>query len=433
MRETNPGMTSVEDGIRYPGWSVAGAAFVGVMTSFAPIIPYTFSLFLNPLHAAFGWKRAAMDGTFATAAITVALVSPFIGMLLDRFPPRRIILPAILIFALALASLSRLSGSIGEFYLIFFVMGLAANGTAQFAYTRTILTWFQKRRGFALALILTGSGMGSVLIPPVTQWVIAHHGWRDAYLLLGGIALLGLPLTALLVRNRPAAVAVPDAVAVSNDELGATSLSVRGAFSTLAFWILCAITVLSAFSENGLVTNLAAILTDHGVAAQSAALVLSVRGGAGILGRLGVGFLIDRFSPQRIQTIILILAAIGTLILAFAGSPAVALLGSVLLGVGLGSESDLLPYMLAHYVGRKHFSVLYGLTWTAYAIGGATGPMFIGHMYDAAGAYHYQPLVMLAVVATGAAGLTLLLPRKPGSGFAGRGEIFVASPISLEE
>src|SRR5580698_2702651 len=136
---TNP-QGANEGSIHYAGWGVAGAAFVGVMTSFSPIVPYTFSLFLNPLHAAFGWRRVAMTGTFALAAITVAVVSPFIGMLLARFPPRRIILPSIVIFAIALASLSRLGPSIRQFYLTFFVLGLVANGTAQFAYTRTILT-----------------------------------------------------------------------------------------------------------------------------------------------------------------------------------------------------------------------------------------------------------------------------------------------------
>lgn len=65
------------------------------MVSFAPVVPYTFSLFLDPLHAAFGWTREAMGGAFALAAITVALVSPLIGLLLDRFPPRRVILPIV--------------------------------------------------------------------------------------------------------------------------------------------------------------------------------------------------------------------------------------------------------------------------------------------------------------------------------------------------
>ena len=430
MLETPAGELRVElnqeSTLGYPGWGVATAAFIGVMASFAPIVPYTFSLFLNPLHEAFGWRRQAIDGTFAIAAITVALVSPFIGMLLDRFPPRRIILPSILIFSVALASLSRLSGNILQFYVTFFVIGLVANGTAQFAYTRTILSWFVKHRGFALALILTGSGVGSILIPPMTQWMIGHHGFRSAYLFLGAIALLGVPLTALLVRNAPAPVLLLQNAPVSG-------VSVKGAFGTAAFWLLCGITVLSAFSENGLVTNLAAILTGHGVTPQSAAIALSVRGGAGILGRLCVGLLIDRFSPQRLQTMILALAACGTLVFAFAESPAMALVGAALLGVGLGSEADVLPYLLAHYFGRKHFSVLYGLTWTAYAIGGATGPMFIGHLYDGAGMYHARYIGYLAVAAFMAVGVSLFLRRTPNQTSYTAGTITSANPIYLED
>ncbi len=391
-----------EDSIYYPGWGVLGAAFVGVMVSFAPIIPYTFSLFLDPLHAAFGWKRESMGGAFALAAITVALISPLIGLLLDRISPRRIILPAILLFSVALASLSRLSSHIGQFYLTFFVLGLAANGTAQFAYTRTILTWFCRRRGIALALLLTGSGIGSILIPPLTEGMIQHHGWRDAWLMLGGIALLGVPLTAILVRNQP------EKPLVRTDRT-ASGVTVSAALRTASFWILAFITIFSAFSENGLVTNLAAILTQHGVTASSAAVALSVRGGAGILGRLLIGLAIDRISPQRIQSFILTLAAAGTLILAFAGSGPLALIGAAVLGAGLGSEADVGPYLLARYFGRRHFSVLYGLTWTAYAIGGATGPLWIGHLYDRAGRYQPQFIVYLAGVAFAAVVLSLFL------------------------
>ena len=425
MSETTRPQAANESSLHYAGWGVAAAAFVGVMTSFAPIVPYTFSLFLNPLHAAFGWQREAIGGTFALAAITVALVSPGIGLLLDRFAPRRIILPAILIFALVLASLSRLGPNIAQFYLTFFVLGLVANGTAQFAYTRTMLTWFRRRRGFALALILTGSGVGSIIIPPVTQWTIDHHGWRSAYLLLGGIALLGFPLTALLVRNRPAA-------AMYGEPIPSSGVTVGAAMRSLAFWVMAVITILSAFSENGLVTNLAAILTEHGVAAQSAAVALSVRGGAGIIGRLFVGFLIDRISPQRMQTFVLIRAASGTLILAFAGTAGAALFGAALLGIGLGSEADVAPYLLARYFGRKHFSVLYGLTWTAYAIGGGIGPVVVGHLYDRAGSYEPRLIVFLALVAFAAAGVSLLL-RSDGKGSAAGREGIVGSAIALQE
>ena len=411
-----------ESSIHYQGWSVAAAAFAGVMVSFAPIVPYTFSLFLNPLHGAFGWQREAISGTFALAAITVALVSPGIGVLLDRFAPRRVILPSIVIFAVALASLSTLGPNIKRFYLTYFVLGLVANGTAQFAYTRTILTWFQKRRGFAIALILTGSGVGSILIPPITQWVIDHHGWREAYLTLGGIALLGLPLAALIVRNRPASME-------RKDESMLSGMTVGGALRSSPFWILAFIIMLSAFSENGLVTNLAAILTEHGITAQAAAIALSVRGGAGIVGRLGTGFLIDRISAQRIQTFILLLSAAGTFILAFAGTSPVALIGAALLGIGLGSEADVAPYLLARYFGRKHFSVLYGLTWTAYAIGGATGPMVVGHLYDRASSYQPRIIVGLACTSLVAALISLLLRRD----FHGKIDALAPAGIALEE
>jgi predicted MFS family arabinose efflux permease len=423
--KTNPHHLDEEVTIQYPGWGVLAAAFTGVMVSFAPIVPYTFSLFLDPLHAAFGWKREAMGGAFALAAITVALVSPLIGLLLDRFPPRRIILPGILVFAFGLAALSRLTPHIVQFYLTFFVIGLVANATAQFAYTRTVLTWFTTHRGFALALLLSGSGVGSILIPPLTEWMIEHHGWRSAFLLLGGIALLGFPLTAMLVRNRP------EATIVRSERRFDTGMTVAAALRTAAFWILAVITILSAFSENGLVTNLASILTQHGVLAATAALALSVRGGAGIIGRLGIGFAIDRFSPERIQSLVLTISAGGMLILAFAGSAWVTLLGAAVLGVGLGSEADVGPYLLARYFGRRHFSVLYGLTWTAYAIGGATGPLWIGHLYDRAGAYLPRFIVYLAGVAFGAVILSFFL-RSDQESITSAQEMIANAGVGLE-
>ncbi|HEY9126729.1 MAG TPA: MFS transporter [Acidobacteriaceae bacterium] len=408
LQELPQAVQQNEDSIHYPGWRIAGAAFVGVMVSFSAIIPFTFSLFLNPLHQSFGWKREALSGAFALAAMTVAFVSPLIGLLLDRFPPRRIILPAICVFAAALASLSTLGPQISRYYLTYFLIGLVANGTAQFAYTRAVLTWFKRHRGLALAIILTGAGSGSLFFPPLTQWFIEAHGWRNAYKLLGAIALLGLPLTALLVRNKPATRHLDQA---HSQETGSSILE---ALRSPIFWILAAIILLGAFSENGIITNLAAILTEHGVSPHIAAFALSVRGAAGIAGRLGIGLLLDRFTPQRIQTIILLISVTGIAFLAFASTTGTAFLGSALLGVGLGSEADVAPYLLANYFGRRHFSMLYGLTWTAYAIGGATGPLTLGHLYDHFGSYQSQ-LILYVGSATLVAAILSLLLRKESS------------------
>src|SRR5881227_836399 len=129
--ENEPKNQLTESSIRYPGWGVCVAAFIGVMVSFAAIMPYTFSLFIEPLAKSFGWHREAISSAFGIAAITVALFSPGIGTLLDRFPPRRIILPSILVFAAAYASLSLLTPNISRFYLTYFVLGVVGNGTAR--------------------------------------------------------------------------------------------------------------------------------------------------------------------------------------------------------------------------------------------------------------------------------------------------------------
>ena len=141
--------------------------------------------------------------------------------------------------------------------------------------------------------------------------------------------------------------------------------------------------------------------------------------------------MIDKLPAQRIQTGILLLSAAGTLILAFSGTSAMALLGAALLGIGLGSEADVAPYLLARYFGRKHFSVLYGLTWTAYAIGGATGPMVVGHFYDRAGSYQPRCIVGLACT-TLLAGLSLFL-RRDRNPYQPSDMNLASASISLEE
>ena len=414
-----------ENSIRYPGWGVGLAAFVGVMVSFAAIMPYTFSLFLEPLSNAFGWQREAISSAFGIAAITVAVFSPGIGSLLDRFPPRRIILPSIIVFALAYMSLSLLTPHIMQFYLTYFVLGVVGNGTAQLAYTRAVLTWFQKRRGFALALVLTGSGTGSIVVPLVTQAVIHNYGWRSAYVTLGCIALLGLPLTVLLVRNRPASTS-------QSDETFTTGSSVRTALRGAIFWILAIIIMLEAFGSNGLLSHLAAMLTERGVSGQSAALALSVMGATGILGRLTTGLLLDRYFAPYVSVLMMALASVGIFTLTSAATATTALVGTALLGYGLGSEADVVPYLIARYFGRKHFAALYGLTWTAYAVGGATGPVIVGRFYDRFGSY--QPRIIFALALTCVAGsvLSLLLPRYPAEPVGVLGDLVPSNQIPLE-
>jgi MFS family permease len=393
-----------EDSLGYRGWRVILAAFVGVGVSFAPMVPFTFSLFVAPLQGAFGWNREAISDAFAIAALTVAAVSPAIGSLLDRVPPRRVILPSIVVFATAMASLSLLRGHIAQCYLSYLLLGIVGNGTAQLSYSRSVLTWFRKRRGLALAIVLSGSGTGSIILPIIAQHVISTHGWRSAYLALGAVALIGFPLTALFVRNRP----VRNAEAVTSER----SVGVGPAFRTRTFWIISVAVMLSAFSMNAIIAHLAAILVGRGVTASSAALALSALGVSAIVARLFTGHLLDRLPAPLVALAVLLIAATGAAIIAYAATSWIGIFGAILMGAGSGSEADVIPYMIAEYFGRKRFATLYGLSWTAYAIGGAIGPILMGHGFDRAGTYVPLSVALFSIPCFIAAFMQLLLPRQ---------------------
>src|SRR5450432_645418 len=187
----------------YYGWRVVLAACLGVMAGFGSLFVYTFSVFLKPLAAEFGWSREAISSGFTIAAVTLGLVSPPLGQWIDRLGPRRIILICMTVYGCAIASLSLLHFGLWQFYLTCFVLGLVGNGAAHLAYSRSISTWFHRRLGMALSFVMVGAGLGAMILPVFAQFIITRFGWRAAYGSLGGLALLlGLPLSWRYIRER---------------------------------------------------------------------------------------------------------------------------------------------------------------------------------------------------------------------------------------
>ncbi|MCC7156003.1 MAG: MFS transporter [Bryobacterales bacterium] len=387
-------------------WRVVVAGYFGVMVSFGSLLVFTFSIFLKPLTASFGWSRESVSAAFGFAALTVAVCSPLLGILLDRFGPRPVILPCMTVFGLAFASLGLLTSNLAHLYAIFILLGMVGNGTTQMGYSRAVSTWFDRKRGLALALVMAGVGTGAMLFPPLAQGLIDRYGWRQAYFVFGALVLLfGLPLTARYVRERPRASGVPHA-----DERH--GLLLRQALRTPAFWIVAGTLFFGSVSVNGAITHLSPLLTDRGVTPGTAALCASVLGLASFCGRLLTGLLLDRFFGPRVGFCLLVLTAAGILLLAHASSGAAGITAAALIGVGLGGEADITPYLLTRYFGLRSFSTLYGLTWTAYAIAGALGPVVMGHAFDATGSYAAL-LLALSVATAVSAVLFLALPRYP--------------------
>ena len=391
-----------EHSIRYRGWRISIAASACVFLSFASLFVYTFGIFLKPLTQEFHWTREAVSAAFGFAALSVAACSPPLGFLLDRFPARRIILPSIVVFGTAFASLSLLTGHIWHLYAVFVVLGIVGNGTAHLAFSRPLSTWFEDRRGAAFAVLLAGGALGAMVLPLIAQWLIDAAGWRKAFAILGAtVLLLGLPLASQVRERFPVSRA---------DSFSTAGTSVANAVRTRIFWIILAVLFLCSISQNGAITHLSALLTDRGITAADAALAVSALGAATLGGRLFTGWLLDHCFAPRVAFCILSVAALGTLILSGARSLGTGILGAVCIGIGMGGEADITPYLLSKYFGLRSFSTLYGFSWTAYAIAAAIGPVIMGKAFDLTGSYKVL-LAELALSTLVAAALMLLLPR----------------------
>jgi MFS family permease len=391
----------------YYGWRVVLAACFGVMAGFGSLFVYTFAVFVKPLSAQFGWGREAISLGFGLAAMTVGVCSPLIGRLIDRFGPRRIILPCMTVFSCAVASLGLLRSGLWQFYAISVVIGIVGNGAAHLAYARSISTWFEKRLGTALAFVMMGAGLGAMILPVVAQGVITHSGWRAAYFTLGGLALLlGLPLSWRYVFERGGTVR-NEAAPVQHE-----GLTFKQGLRSYAFWIIVAVLFISSISMNGAITHLSALMTDRGITPGDAAWCASILGGMSVPGRIGTGWLLDRFFGARVAFVVSLITAAGIFLLANASTFPAGCIAAALIGLGAGGEAAITPYLLTRYFGLRAFSTLYGLTWTFYAAAGATGPVILGRAFDMTGSYA-SLLAMLAVALSFAALINLLLPKYP--------------------
>ncbi|HMH07049.1 MAG TPA: MFS transporter [Terriglobales bacterium] len=392
----------------YYGWRVVLAACFGVMAGFGSLFVYTFAVFVKPLGAEFGWSREGISRGFAIAAVTVGLCSPLLGRWIDRFGPRRMILPCMTVFGCGIASLALLRSGLWQFYVTCFGLGVVGNGAAHLAYSRSISTWFQRRLGMALAFVMVGSGLGAMILPIFAQTIISRYGWRAAYLSLGSLALLlGLPLSWRYIRER-------GLIRHESAPVAHSGMTWQQGLCSFAFWIIVSILCVSSISMNGAITQMSALLTDRGITPRDAALCASMLGGSSLLGRIGVGWLLDRFFGARVAFAVSLATAAGIFLLARANSFPAGCLAAALIGIGAGGEAAITPYLLTRYFGLRAFSTLYGLTWTFYAAAAAIGPVILGRAFDSTGSYT-SLLVGLAAALAVAAAMNLFLPNYSNS------------------
>ncbi len=384
---------------------------------------FSFSLFVRPLEASFGWGRGQVMAGFTLFFVTMGVASPVIGRFVDRFGARPVIPVGAVVMGLGFVLVSQMS-QLWLFYLSYVVIGLGGAGIGQVPSSAIISNWFKKRRGAAIGLMSAGVGAGGFVVAPVVARIITDLGWRTAYFSMAVMVwVVAIPLALLVVRTRPSEMGLypdgaskpPDAPAgASNPTAEASSFTLKQAARTSTFWLIAVSYFFGCFSSMGLTQAPVPFLEDIGYPVEMAAAAIGMMGVGSAVGKAVFGWLCDRMQPRHAWAIGQAMQVCAALILLniTADSPVILIwVFALLLGLGMGAWLPTLSMLASTNFGLLFYGAVFGAVNMAQSAGTATGPFFAGLMYDATGTYYWVFVIFAALFGIGIP--AVLLVKRP--------------------
>lgn len=353
------------------GWRIVAAAALANATGIS-LLFYTFNLFVLPMAADLHLTRG-QGGIIQSMIITAALGAPVIGRLVDRIGFHRLFLACTLAMVATELALWRWADSFGALALGTAVIGFIGGGSASVLLTRPVNAHFTRNRGLALGLVGTGISLTTVFVPPWLQSVIAAQGWRTGYLVLAGISLiLGLPAVLALMPRNASTRGAPADSKINRDYLRSRD-----------FWLLVAANFCVGIATAAAISQLSPMLQERGLSPASAALGISSFAAGQFIGKLGGGWLLDRFDPRLVASLANALPTLGfVLLLTQHGTFAPLMLAVGLIGVLQGADIGIFAYFVAHRFDVARYGAIFGALHGIGWIGTAVGVVGAGLSYD---------------------------------------------------
>ena len=392
------------------------------------------SVFIKPITSEFGWTRSTFAGAGTVGTILGGLTALLVGPSIDRFGARWVLLAACLttgVFFLLLGSVHGL----WQFYLLIVGGRLVLQGLLNIANTVVVSKWFVALRGRATAIASLGPRLGTGILPFFAQMITSGYGWRMAAVSLGSV-ILGVTLLPVLLwlRRRPEDMGlVPDGRPLGAPLRGAqrgvrttptpaveTSYSLRQVLRFRGFYILLLGFIFSQFVSTGINFNLVPYLTDRGVSATQAVVILSIWSLIGIPTTLLAGYLAERVRPQLLLFGIFAGITAGSAILLFADNFLLGILFAVVHGSFFGSMLLFQTLAFADYYGRGSLGTIRGFITPFLMFSNALGPLVATAVFDTTGSYTRIFLVYVALSAVATVAMLFAAPptrrASPGPG-----------------
>ena len=396
------------------GWWIVGAG--GMVQWYASAIFWRgFQAFVPPILETFGWSRGVTGAAISLQRGESGLISPFVGVILDKYGPRKAMAFGVLLTGGGFVYMSQMQ-SLWQFYIAIGLLTLGMSFGTFIVFVVTVANWFVRKRARALATLMSFSAIGGLTLPILVA-SIDTFGWREVMLACGiGFWLIGFPAT-LVMRKRPEDYGmVPDGgpdeslVNGKGNRAGGIreqAITMRQAIKLRFFWQLAIVTSLGQLVSSTNLFHFAALL-DYGMTAALAAAAAGAVAIGDLSGRAGIAVIGDRFDKRKMLTIAMIMQTIGVAGLAGINAEVFGVnlglwplpLFVVFFGLGFGSSIPLRLSILGDYFGRTSYGSIVGLTSSVNALFGAAGPALVGFIYDGTDSYRlgFTTLAVMLVI-----------------------------------
>ena len=396
------------------GWWIVGAC-VFILLYTGGVVHFGFTAVVEPIAEEFGWSYTQISLASSLRGLEVGLLAPLTGFLADRWGPRRLVFGGSILVGLGLVTLSQIS-SLGMFYLAFALIAIGMSACVGTVLITTVANWFHKKIEIAIGIVVSGFGLGGLLVPVVTM-LIDTLQWRTAILNLGlGMIIIVMPLS-LLLRHKPERYGyLPDGNknnGLETDEFHASVKSIeintpaKQALRSGTFWHIALAAMCHSFTVGAVVTHIMPFLSSIGIIRSTASLVALALPVVSISGRLGVTWIRDRLPGKRIYAAAFALMAIGMLSFGYVARGAIWLLAPfvIVFSFGWGGSVTTRMTLLRKYFGRSNFGTILGFISGVMMAGQISGAPLAGWVFDTWGSYQgiWFSLALLNLVGLGLA------------------------------
>ena len=358
----------------------------------------SFTVFLKPISENFGWDRAQVVSVYSLSALAGGLASPLIGRLFDYSGPRSVyslgllLLGGAFLFAAHAQHLWQFQLSIG----VCVGVGIAFIGNVP----NSILLgrWFGPRLPTAMAVVYSATGAGVLILLPASQVLIDHLGWRGAYQVLGGTALL-LLLPLLILPWRLFSSGSPQLARSDTADFVDEGWTLPNALRHHAFWALFSTFFFTSIGMYAIAPQVVAYLIDAGFPPLQAATAWGFSGVVLLFGMLGISWLDGVIGRRPSVLFSYALSIVGIFLLwLLQWHPNIWILTGfvVCFGSMIGSRGPLLTATAMKIFRGERVGTIYGAISIGSGLGSAFGSWSGGLIHD--WSHSYNPLIAFALV-----------------------------------